>query len=64
MVAKLYGHSVTGTTEGGGLDLPVLYWVIKKTDAVVESLLHTEALRAEVIHLNLADVVGVKVDHL
>lgn len=64
VVAKLYSHPVADTAEGGRNHLPVVDWVIKETDPVVVSLLDTKAVRAEVIHVNLADVVGVKVDHL
>ena len=64
MVAKLYGHSIVDTTEGRGVHFPVLNRIVKETDAIIESPLHTEAFRTKVIRLNMADVVRVKIDHL
>lgn len=64
MVAKVNSVAVGNTSEGGGLDLPVVDWVIEQADAVIERLLHAKASGAEVIYPHLADVVGVKVHHL
>lgn len=64
MVAKVNGVSICHTSESGRLHLPIVDWVVKQTDAIVERFLHSKSCGAKVIHSNLADVVGMEVDNL
>lgn len=64
IIPKLYGQAAANTAKRWRLHLPVLDGITEKTDAVICRLLHAEGLRAEVIHVHAADVVGVQVDYL
>lgn len=64
VVSKMNGQAVTNTAESCGLNFPVLDRISKKTNSIVEALLHVIALRAEVIHVYSGYVVGMEVHHL
>lgn len=64
VVSELNGRAHIDTSEGGGLDLPVLDRVAEETHSRVRSLLSVVARRAEVIGAHYGDVVVVQIDNL